>query len=317
MKTRLFIIGNGFDLSHGLPTGFNPHFKEISESIEQNSFFWEFYQTHVTDIWSDFENLLGKPDFNELESIFEGYTPDYFSDRESDRDAIITQVSLNGNLVESLEIFANQAEKQIEKIKPQKVLEELFNDTDLFVSFNYTHTLEKLYGIERSRVLHIHGEVGDSELIFGYPEGKFSPEKYIYDVRQKGRGPNVEIDYLTFIEEQAKEQIIDSYTYTAYSTFYEKIESFQKNYQVKYMEDFLSDFEIKEIIVKGHSCGIDFPYFEYLKTTYPISKWFFYSFDKETTNRIRNLVKMVKIYDYTILDERTGTVIQSFPEYID
>ena len=45
-------------------------------------------------IFDEFENLLGCPDFNALEEIFYGYEPDYFSDRESDRDSIIYQVDL-------------------------------------------------------------------------------------------------------------------------------------------------------------------------------------------------------------------------------
>ncbi len=59
---------------------------------------------------------------------------------------------------------------------------------------NYTHTLEMLYGINKDKVLHIHGEVGANNLILGYPEENYQPEKYYYDVRQKGRGPYREVD---------------------------------------------------------------------------------------------------------------------------
>ncbi|EPU3389662.1 AbiH family protein [Listeria monocytogenes] len=115
MSKRLFIIGNGFDLSHNLPTRFNPDFKLIAKKNEQISCFWDFYQSQEIDIWSDFENLLAKPDFNELDQIFEGYEPGYSSDYERDRNAIITQVDLNGNLIDSLYEFAIQAEQQINK----------------------------------------------------------------------------------------------------------------------------------------------------------------------------------------------------------
>ncbi|WP_274518647.1 AbiH family protein [Streptococcus mutans] len=75
MHNILFIIGNGFDLAHGLPTKFNPDFKEIAEKNESNPYFWELYQTEEADIWSDFENLLAKPDFNTLGEVFDDYSP--------------------------------------------------------------------------------------------------------------------------------------------------------------------------------------------------------------------------------------------------
>ncbi len=89
MKTRLFIIGNGFDLAHQLPTNYNPDFKMIAEKNEPLAYFWDIYQSSNADIWSDFENLLGYPDFNNLEEIFEGFSPDWSSDFESDRNSII------------------------------------------------------------------------------------------------------------------------------------------------------------------------------------------------------------------------------------
>ena len=70
MKHKLFIIGNGFDLAHNLPTRFDPNFKNIARKYEQDGF-WDLYQSRENEIWSDFENLLGYPDFNSLEDIYE------------------------------------------------------------------------------------------------------------------------------------------------------------------------------------------------------------------------------------------------------
>lgn len=44
MKKKLFVIGNGFDLAHNLPTRFDPDFKNIATKCESESF-WELYQT--------------------------------------------------------------------------------------------------------------------------------------------------------------------------------------------------------------------------------------------------------------------------------
>ena len=68
---KIFIIGNGFDLAHNLPTKYNPDFKSIAEGIEQISYFWDIYQSQVAEIWSDFETCLAFTDFNNLEEIFD------------------------------------------------------------------------------------------------------------------------------------------------------------------------------------------------------------------------------------------------------
>ena len=229
---KLFIIGNGFDLAHKMPTSFNPEFKKLAEKIEQNSYFWDMYQSREANIWSDFENLLAYPDFNNLDEIFVGYSPDYHSDYERDRDSIITQVYLNGKLNDALYEFANQAENSIKSKKPLSFYENYFNSGDLFITMNYTHTLEKLYGISNDMVLHIHGEVGSNNLILGYPEGNYKPEKYFYDVRQKGRGPYREVEIEQHIEDMFQEELFDYYTYTAYKALIEKTKSFSKKPQI-------------------------------------------------------------------------------------
>lgn len=35
MKNKLYILGNGFDLAHDLPTRFDPNFKDIAQKYEQ------------------------------------------------------------------------------------------------------------------------------------------------------------------------------------------------------------------------------------------------------------------------------------------
>ncbi|EHJ52715.1 Uncharacterised protein [Streptococcus macacae NCTC 11558] len=50
MNNKLFIIGNGFDLAHGLPTKFDPDFKKIAENNEVDPSFWELYQSQTANI---------------------------------------------------------------------------------------------------------------------------------------------------------------------------------------------------------------------------------------------------------------------------
>lgn len=297
MKNKLFILGNGFDLAHNLPTGFDSDFKNIAEKYEQDNF-WDLYQSCKDDIWSDFENLLGCPDFNTLEEIFDGYAPDYLSDRESDRDSIIYQVELNGNLQNALYEFADEADDSLRNIQANDLIEQILDSDGCYINFNYTHTLEEIYDIPREQILHIHGEVGEDNLVLGYPKGNFTPEKYAYDARGKGSGPYIKIeieDYINSIE--------DYYVRTAYEELIDKCKSFYKEIKIDLLKDFLdkNQCKIEEIIVYGHSCAIDFDYFTYLNTRYSNACWRFYVKGAKQERNVRYLIKEYSIKNADII----------------
>lgn len=293
MKSKLYVIGNGFDLAHKIPSTFNPDFKNIALKYESGyPCFWDLYQTENEDIWSDFENLLGRPDFNILEGIFEGYAPDYSSDRESDRDDIINQVSINGNLKEAVAEFARKADAYLENVDRMEFFEELLDSNGYYISFNYTHTLENVYNIPEERIIHIHGEVGKNNLELGFPEGNFKPEKYYYDVRQKGKDPYATLDINDYVN-----QIQDYYIATAYRELINKCKTFSKPVNVDLLIDFLekNHVEVETIIVFGHSCAIDFEYFNFLNKQFPNANWNFFIRGEKQTSDVKNLVEKERI----------------------
>ena len=298
MKNKLFIIGNGFDLAHNLPTRFNPDFMNFALKYEQDNF-WDLYQTRDDNIWADFENLLSYPDFNSLEEIFDGYAPDYLSDRESDRDAIIFQVDLNGNLKDALYEFAGNAENFLNNTQSNSFFERILDSDGYYINFNYTHTLEDIYQIPSEQILHIHGEVGKNNLKLGYPQGNVKPEKYFYDVRAKGRGPYAEIeaeDYINNIE--------DYYVRVAYEGLLNKCKSFYKEIELDILKDFLDKnvCKIEDIVVYGHSCAIDFEYFRYLNIRYPKAHWKFYTRGTKSKNNINHMINKYNISDSTTIE---------------
>lgn len=300
MESRLFIIGNGFDLAHNLPTSFSTNFKKIAEQNEANREFWELYQVEVPDMWADFEHGLARPDFNSLEEIFNGYAPDYTSDRESDRNAIITQADINGNLRKSLRQFAEQADNDILNHTSLIQYKNRFNANDYFINFNYTHTLEKLYGINKNNIVHVHGEVGKDNLILGYPSGTYNPEKYRYDPTFKSKGCYIDIDIMEFIARMEREEIFDYYTATAYRSLVEKTKSFYKVFQKDVVSSFLDSKLFDEIVVIGHSCKIDYECFQYLKEKYPNVKWIFNPHTIEDIKNINNLIKRINLSNYFV-----------------
>lgn len=303
MKSKLYVIGNGFDLAHKIPSTFNPDFKNIALKYESGyPCFWDLYQTANEDIWSDFENLLGRPDFNILEEIFEGYAPDYLSDRESDRDDIINQVSINGNLKEAVSEFASKADAYLENVNRLEFFEKFLDASGYYISFNYTHTLENVYNIPEKQVLHIHGEVGKNNLELGFSAGDFKPEKYKYDVRQKGKGPYAILDIDDYVN-----KIEDHYIATAYRELINKCKTFSKPIKVELLIDFLNQnhIEVETIIVYGHSCAIDFEYFNFLNKQFPNANWDFFVRGEKQERDVQKLVDKERIMNSHIYSVET------------
>lgn len=290
--SKLYVIGNGFDLSHDLPTNFKTDFKVISEKNEINPLFWELYQSHNPEIWADFENLLAVPDFNSLEEIFEDYTPDYSSEHEYDRDAIITEAESSGNLQESLLAFVSNAENNLLSKSPKKTYLRMFQSDDIFVNFNYTHTLETLYGVDEKNILHIHGEMGKNNLVMGYP-GNFLPEIYTFDPTMK-RGFKVRKDILKYVQ-----NIEDYYISEAYRVLYEKVKGFKKEYNIDILEQFLKKRNYSSVVVIGHSYKIDFPYFEFINDKQN-TKWELSWYSPEDEDAAKNLTEKIGISYYKL-----------------
>ena len=145
-----------------------------------------------------------------------------------------------------------------------------------------------------------NGEIGKNNLILGYPEGNYKAEKYYYDVRQKGRGPYRVVDIEAHLEDMLKEELIDFYTYTAYIFLIKKTKSFSKLPQTKELISFLGNINVDEIVVIGHSCAIDFSYFEYINRRFPLARWVFNPYDGNTKRNIEKMIQSIGIKLYEI-----------------
>ena len=57
----------------------------------------------------------------------------------------------------------------LQTIREKKISTNIINQDNIFISFNYTDTLEQTYNIPRERILYIHGKAKEStELIVGH-----------------------------------------------------------------------------------------------------------------------------------------------------
>lgn len=208
--SNLFVIGNGFDLAHGMKTSFNnfrdylyinyqkdfdnilcvpelvvgPHGEELQSESEVAGLIVYLLNAVAPDDesvtfrqnWNSIEYLLGKLD---LKECFDCVEPQY--DKEGDRNYfwernIAEFVCKNMVLaVPQITDFLRDWIYGVELPKlPKRQFQEIINPKeDLFLTFNYTQTLEKVYSCKRENVCHIHGVVTDDflrdeDLILGH-----------------------------------------------------------------------------------------------------------------------------------------------------
>lgn len=179
---NIFIIGNGFDLHHGVKTSFND-FKEYFKNNHSS----EFESFNLTaknmlneklDDWNKLENYIGELVHSEGDNIYKNIEEDYH-----DLNDFYKSISpsyeyldmLKNNVTFLKKVFFDWINiKNNEILTKDKFNNVSFNKEDYFIIFNYTNTLESLYGIDNNHILHIHGKSGN-DLILGHNEDFIKP----------------------------------------------------------------------------------------------------------------------------------------------
>ncbi|WAT09643.1 bacteriophage abortive infection AbiH family protein [Rouxiella badensis] len=169
---KLYIIGNGFDLFHDMKTGYNDFKKYVMrEDRDVYNAVDEF--APAGDEWNELESSLGDIDFYNIIERCEVYLTSYGAEdfKASDHHNYESEIErITKNLTtDLLEQFCNWVNK-IEAPKDGQYKKfKSFDNEAIFLTFNYTSTLERLYSIKESNIKHIHGSIDDgSEIILGH-----------------------------------------------------------------------------------------------------------------------------------------------------
>lgn len=164
--SRLYIIGNGFDRYHGIPSDYRDFAAYLRDADPSTFRIAEEFLPVGGDEWADFEQRLAE--FDEDQAI--DYAGQFHSDeRHGDFQYELQQIAeaLSTRLkahftdwVRSLHI-----PERVEVSRPLAI-----DERARFLSFNYTSTLGRVYGIPPSRILHIHGSIerANDELVLGH-----------------------------------------------------------------------------------------------------------------------------------------------------
>lgn len=249
MKT-LYIVGNGFDLHHGIPSSyreFGEYLSEHDHDIYNNAV--EYLHADDNDFWSTFEENLAHLDSDSLletaSQFLVGYGAEDWSDAyHHDYQYEIEQVvsSLSSELLNRFTEWV----RQLPIPTPAEYTGRLLKiDKDaLFLTFNYTPTLTNLYGISERNIVHIHGKATDEKLVLGHGWEEDERRKC-----EQGYDPE---DVDTRI--QQGDEILKRYFTRTFKPTEKIIAGNQSSF------DALADLE--QIIVLGHSIGdVDLPYF--------------------------------------------------------
>jgi len=139
------------------------------------------------DEWANLENALGDDIYLIFEDDLEGINMD---DDDNDINNIIEQNQVKGNTIGEIfdkinEYFYDWVKDKLSEInyvdvkrkcnykkilQGHRLLEKIMKKQRLYINFNYTYTLEKVYKISNDKVWHIHGKVGDfsDRIYFGH-----------------------------------------------------------------------------------------------------------------------------------------------------
>ena len=161
----LFVIGNGFDLYHGVQSRYEDFHKWLMANRDWNRF--EAVEQHFreVDLWSNLEENLGTFDSAECGEDWSIATPFgvFFNGQ-----LICTAREVNEDFDEKLREWREEMLRGLaEWVKTLSLAGEcqrlpiVFPDAQ-YLNFNYTRTLEDCYGIDPCQIRHIHGVAGVS-----------------------------------------------------------------------------------------------------------------------------------------------------------
>ena len=281
-SNKLYIIGNGFDRAHNLPTAysdFNDWLRGnsyVQDNLSDNKMFasdlddiFRFSESNgeQIELWSDFEKALGCLNIG---SYIQNVASDWGNIDYSDEDGIAL-----GDLSEQVYGYIENITKPLaldhiaERFAAWVKSMPLYDDTDpiyedidpegIFLTFNYTDVLEKVYRVDPARILHIHGRASaeNSEIIVGHG-AMYDPNTYA-KVEQRLLGTNADVSSLLA---------------NSMNNLRKNTADIIKQYQRWF--DNLKNYGVEEIYLYGLSFGtVDDAYYKEINKQLPNAKWAF------------------------------------------
>jgi len=290
---NLYLIGNGFDIHHGIKCKYSDFHEWLCENnpMLENRLF-QVYDLHHGDLWSSLETNLGEIT---IESILEGYVYSpmmLFINSVAGKPIVLNMDDYTETIGEvgytlerlynDLQIEFTQWILQLENADSAQMVK-VDKNKATFISFNYTQTLEKIYGVPSSSILYIHGCAATNDnLIFGHNK---TPDELL-----KGWENKYSEEELAVLIETVDEM----------SILYKNV-----NYVIEQNTVFWQTLKnIKNVHVWGLSLSeVDMPYIKYISSIicHDDIQWEFSWYSESDKNRIAEVAVNAGISQYSLV----------------
>ena len=258
------------------------HHHGVLSEFEDFSYL-SMYGNKINDLWSDLEEALTLDYMECIDSVVRDNYPDLNNDSDDRWYEIESELETQIRFI--YKFTGEYLYEWLSSIDFSNCTHDLpLNSDDLYVTFNYTTTLEKIYNIPRSHILHIHGCIDkvDSSVFLG--DNFYNSAKSMYEAEVTTPIPlypynheNVHSE-IQFGSTNNNSQLIKNDLERQYGNddFYgasielgvnkivEYCNASSKNLKQNYpmLNNFISNQHIDEIIIMGHSYeGIDSDYY--------------------------------------------------------
>ena len=286
--TTLYVIGNGFDLAHGVPSSYS----KFRDWLGRRSDLRETLETYIRNdaLWWNLEEALADLDLDtpsmaipEMLDAFGAYDPDA---QMADYYAAIDMA------MDPVDTITNELPKKFRKwieslsvdssVKP---LSGLVKPGAKYLNFNYTEFAETLYGAKG--VCYIHGSRKNhkDKLILGH-----SYKKYVPDVSVKM--PRFKDGFKRGMVNAAFDDAM------VHAGWYDQATTKNSRQIIKEHESFFDGLsDIDTVIVIGHSLSkVDMEYFEKIcSEIHSDAKWIFSCHDSGGLKAVNAFVKAMAI----------------------
>lgn len=155
---HVVIIGNGYDLHHGLRTAFTSFIDSLSESCK-SSYGSLLQMADISEVtsWYDVENNISRATVNSYNSQHPGIGIE---------ESLPGNIRVVNSMQKNLKVYLAE-QQQKKSLSKSDTVGGILRNADGILNFNYTNTLQSIYGIPRDKIYFVHGSLAENEIILG------------------------------------------------------------------------------------------------------------------------------------------------------
>ena len=295
---KLYILGNGFDMAHDIPSSYSDFCIFMRENhYEDYQRIGKYFFEDESELWSDFERNLTHLNIERL--VRENIDVWKYQQTHEIENTFDTEIS---NLKA---YFMEWVTSQFDNIQTDRKYD--LSRDDFYITFNYTPTLHIVYDVPNTHIVYIHENSVEDKMVMpvvGHGESKEEITEKI----------TIASGIIDRIVRESMEEDHDDYPYPIEETI-EVI----KNEIVFFLNSLRKDTDevilrydgffqelgehrdiITDVIVLGHSLAdVDIPYFQHIEQLLDVdTRWSIDYFPHDEATKQRKLQRFYEIMGF-------------------